>query len=371
MALFDEDVSVTPAPNRLGRGARLGTGALAVALLALGAMTFLPTAYVIEQPGPVYNTLGSVTDADGNEVPLIEVSGAQTYPTAGALDLLTVQIAGTPERRPTWFELALAWFDPSRAIVPLEAVFPSGQTSEQRSEQNSVQMVNSQHEATAAALRSLGYEVPVHAVVGSITEGSAADGVLQVGDIIISADGEPIADASQLRTLVQKQGGSAITLEINRAGQVQTVEVTPTRGEVDGQSMWLLGVSASSEYDFPIDVTIQLDNVGGPSAGMMFALGIIDTLTPGELNGGADIAGTGTINAEGQVGAIGGIQQKLWGARDAGAQYFLAPTENCDEVVGHIPPDLQVFAVATLDDALSVLDTVRGGGDLSALPTCR
>lgn len=348
----------------------MGVAALAVALVALAAMTFLPTAYVIQQPGPVYNTLGSVMDADGNEVPLIEVSGAETYPTAGALDLLTVRIAGTPERRPTWFELAMAWFDPSKAIVPFEAIYPSGQTTEQRTEQNSVQMVNSQHEATAAALRSLGYDVPVQAVVREVSPGSAADGVLQVGDVILAADGEPIEDATQLRARVQEQDGSTITLDIRRDGQAQTVEVTPKQGEIEGQSMWLLGVTASSEYDFPIDVTIQLDNVGGPSAGMMFALGIIDMLTPGELNGGADVAGTGTINAEGVVGAIGGIQQKMWGARDAGADYFLAPTENCDQVVGHIPPDLRVFAVATLDDSLTVLDTVREGGDLDALPTC-
>jgi PDZ domain-containing protein len=124
------------------------------------------------------------------------------------------------------------------------------------------------------------------------------------------------------------------------------------------------------DYDFPIDVTIQLNNVGGPSAGMMFALGIIDTLTPGELNAGETVAGTGTITAGGEVGPIGGIRQKMWGARDAGAEWFLAPEANCDEVVGHIPGDLQVFSVATLDDALDVLDAVREDGDLEALPTC-
>ena len=134
--------------------------------------------------------------------------------------------------------------------------------------------------------------------------------------------------------------------------------------------MWLIGVSTMHDYDFPIQVTIQLDNVGGPSAGMMFALGIIDTLTDGELNGGERVAGTGTIDAAGTVGPIGGIRQKMFGAVDAGDTWFLAPADNCDEVVGHIPDGLRVFKVSTLDDALGVLSAIRDGGDLGALPTC-
>jgi len=103
----------------------------------------------------------------------------------------------------------------------------------------------------------------------------------------------------------------------------------------------------------------------------MFALGIIDTLSEGELNGGKDIAGTGTIDAAGTVGPIGGIRQKLYGAAGAGADYFLAPARNCNEVVGHVPSGLRVFSVGTLDEALTVLSTLRDGGDLDALPTCR
>ncbi len=135
--------------------------------------------------------------------------------------------------------------------------------------------------------------------------------------------------------------------------------------------MWLLGIQLTNDYEFPIDVTIQLNNVGGPSAGMMFALGIIDTLTPGQLNGGENVAGTGTIDAAGTVGPIGGIRQKMYGAVDARATWFLAPESNCDEVVGHVPSGLRVFSVGTLDDALDVLTAVREDGDLDALPTCR
>jgi Lon-like protease len=132
----------------------------------------------------------------------------------------------------------------------------------------------------------------------------------------------------------------------------------------------IVGIIVGGEYDFPVDVAIQLENVGGPSAGMMFALGIIDKLTPGELNGGEQVAGTGTIAGDGTVGPIGGIRQKLYGAKDAGATWFLAPTSNCDEVSGHIPDGLSVFSVDTLDDALAALEVIADGGDTSTLPTC-
>ncbi|HAQ59629.1 MAG TPA: ATP-dependent serine peptidase containing a PDZ domain protein, partial [Microbacterium sp.] len=146
------------------------------------------------------------------------------------------------------------------------------------------------------------------------------------------------------------------------------VEVTPVYSEDD--EAWQVGVSTILDYDFPVQVTIQLDNVGGPSAGLMFALGIIDTMTPGELTSGRQIAGTGTITADGAVGPIGGIRQKLYGARDAGSDYFLAPEANCGEVVGHVPSGLRVFSVGELDDAILALDTLREGGDLGALETC-
>ena len=231
-------------------------------------------------------------------------------------------------------------------------------------------MVDSQQEATAAALTDLGYDVGAQLSVHSLLEDSAAQGVLEEGDIILEADGDGVTDAASLRATINEGDGAPVELLIERSGEEQTVEVTPKESTVDGESTWLIGVNLITDYEFPIDVTIQLNNVGGPSAGMMFALGIIDTLTPGELNGGDRVAGTGTITADGEVGPIGGIRQKMWGALDAGADWFLAPEDNCDEVVGNIPGDLRVFAVEDLDDALAVLDAVREDGDLAALPTC-
>ena len=371
MALFDENTTIEPAPRqRMPRRTLVGVWALAVAMVVLLVITFLPTSYVIQRPGPVYNTLGTAQNADGEEVPLISVEGADTYPTDGSLDLLTVQVQGNREHTPSWFELAMAWFDPSRAVMPIDAIFPPGQTTEERNEDSAAMMVDSQHEATAAALTELGYDVGAQLSVHSLIDDAAAEGILQEGDIILEADGEAVTDAADLRAAINAGDGAPVALLIERDGEEQTVEVTPKESTADGETTWLIGVNLITDYDFPIDVTIQLNNVGGPSAGMMFALGIIDTLTPGELNGGEQVAGTGTITADGEVGPIGGIRQKMWGAVDAGAAWFLAPEANCDEVVGHIPGDLRVFSVEDLDDAMAVLGAVREGGDFDALPTC-
>ena len=375
MSLF-EDATATPSrstdPRRSGGSRRFSVGvwALVIALVALLVLSFLPTGFVIQRQGPVVNTLGSAENTDGEEVPLISVSGAETYPTAGALDLTTVQIAGNRERTPSWFELAMAWFDPSQAVLPIDQVFPAGTTTEQRNEENAALMVDSQKEATAAALTQLGYEVRSHVGVGALTKDSPSSGILEVGDEIVSADGTPIGDTAQLRSVINDGGGDPVELVIRRGDAERTVTVTPVRSETAGGPVWIIGITTARDFDFPIDVTIQLDRIGGPSAGQMFALGIIDTLTPGELNGGEQVAGTGTIDSAGTIGPIGGIRQKLYGALDAGADYFLAPQRNCDEVVGHIPGDLRVIPVATLDDSLAALDAIRTGEGVDDLPVC-
>lgn len=354
------------------RSLRLGLGvwSLIVALIALVVLTFLPTPYVIQRPGPVYNTLGTAADKDGEQVPLISVEGAETFETAGSLDLTTVQVVGNRQRTPSWFELALAWMDSSKAVVPLDSVFPEGVTTEQRDAQNATLMVDSQHEATAAALNELGYDTGAQVAVVEAVEGTPADGVLEADDVITAIDGTAVESATQLRERIQDAEGDPVELTVLRGGEEKDVEITPEQRTADGETSWVVGVTLRTDYDFPIDVTIQLDNVGGPSAGMMFALGIIDTLTPGELNGGKDVAGTGTIDADGTVGPIGGIRQKLYGARDAGADFFLAPESNCDDVVGHVPDGLTVISTSTLTESVHALEVIADGGDVGALPTC-
>lgn len=371
MTLFDENVSLVPAPRqRRRRGTVIGVWALAVAFVILLVMTLLPSAYVIQQPGPVFNTLGSTTTADGEEVPLITVPDEKDSTTTGQLDLLTVQVSGNRERTPSWFELALAWFDRSRAVVPIDRIFPAGQTTEQRNTENAALMSDSQLEASAAALRELGYDVPGEIAVGTVDDAGAAAGALQVGDVVTSVDGVAAANVDAVRGAVQAAAGAPVTVGYTRGDTPATVTVTPKQTEVDGQEQWLLGIGLQESFDLPVDVKIQLNDVGGPSAGMMFALGIIDKMSDGDLTGGQHIAGTGTIDADGNVGPIGGIRQKLYGARDAGATVFLAPESNCNEVVGHVPDGIRVFSTSTLAQSMTVLQTIREGGDLDALPTC-
>lgn len=348
----------------------LGVWALIVALVALVVLTFLPTPYVIQRPGPVYDTLGTAAGKDGEDVPLIAIDGAETFETSGSLNLLTVQVVGNRERTPSWFELAIAWMDSSRAVVPIDAVFPEGVTSEDRDERNAALMVDSQHEATAAALSELGYDTGAEVKVVEAVEDSPAAGVLEENDVITAIDGVKVTSASELRGTIQDAEGTPVELTVLRGGEEQNVELTPELHTEDGVDTWLIGITLTTEYDFPIDVTIQLDNVGGPSAGMMFALGIVDELTPGAMTGGNDIAGTGTIDAAGEVGPIGGIRQKLYGARDAGADFFLAPASNCDEVIGHVPDGLQVISTATLEESLAALEVIANEGDVETLPTC-
>lgn len=368
MSLFTDGVDVDHESAR-SRGRRVGWLLLAVTLFGVLGMAVLPSPYVIERPGPVFDTLGSVT-VDGEEVPLITIPDEPTYPTEGSLSLLTVNVLGNPETRPSWFEVARAWLDPQQSVVPLESVFPPGVSTEDRREQSRVDMENSQQEAIAAALRAIGepYESVLYVVEPQ--EGGASEGILEADDVIVSVNGEAVRDVTALRAAIAENGTTTpVSLGIERDGQERTVEVTPRFSE-GPDAVPVIGILVAGEYEFPFDVDIELSNVGGPSAGMMFALGIIDKLTPGSLAGGAEVAGTGTIAADGTVGPIGGIVQKMYGAIDAGAEVFLSPSENCGELAGSIPDELEVFRVATLDDAIEVLQTVADEGDLSALPRC-
>lgn len=333
---------------------------------AIVAFSFLPTPYVIQQPGPVFDTLGTV-EIDDKEVPLIDID-AETYPTEGSLDMLTVSVVGSRETRPNWFSVVQAWFDSSKAVLPLDSVYPEGVTLEQSREESRIEMENSQHDAVAAALRQLGYEVPTTLTVAAIEKGFPADGALEVGDQIVTVNGESFEDVALMREELAANGtDKPATIVILRDGEERTVEITPVASELTGTPV--VGIAVQVSYDLPVDVTIRLDKVGGPSAGMMFALGIYDKLTPGDETGGERIAGTGTITGTGEVGAIGGVRQKMYGALNAGADWMLVPASNCSDVAGNEPSGISVFAVATLDEALTALEGIRSG-TTDELTTC-
>lgn len=373
MALFTAPDVTTSAPRR--RRGLVGLIFLAAALILGIALSVLPAPYLIEQPGPVFNTLGS-NEFDGKQTPLITIDGHSTYPTSGTLDLLTVSVVGNQTQRPNWAEIVGAWFDPSKAVIPVEEIYPTGVSNKQVDQQNTIDMEQSQKSAVTAALAHEGYDVGTAITVSAVEKGSPADGVLAKGDVITAIDGTKLSensDVDTLRALVAKTGGKPARITYTRAGdsaaaggQSRSVSITPEKT----QGTYLLGIGASVSYDFPFKVSLKLADVGGPSAGQMFALGTIDKITPGPLNGGKKVAGTGTITANGTIGAIGGIRQKMYGARAAGATVFLAPASNCNEVTGHIPSGLSVYSVSTLDQSVRVLDTISAKGDTSKLPTC-
>ncbi|MCU1407752.1 MAG: ATP-dependent serine peptidase containing a domain protein, partial [Glaciihabitans sp.] len=288
----------------------------------------------------------------------------------GTLDMLTVTVSGNRKQSVGWLEIAASWLDPSKAVVPIDQVYPAGVTVEQSNEKSQVDMANSQKQAIAAALTELGYDLTTTLTVAGTEDGSPASGVLEAGDTIETLNGSSFADVSELQAAIAANGtDTPASVVIERDGVESTVEITPVLS-ASGNRVPILGITVGNDYDFPIDVNIQLQNVGGPSAGMMFALGIIDKLTPGAINGGENVAGTGTITASGDVGAIGGIRQKLYGAKNAGADFFLAPASNCDEVAGHVPDGLTVYSVATLEESLAALKAIESGDGRDALPVC-
>ncbi|SDO62388.1 PDZ domain-containing protein [Pedococcus dokdonensis] len=332
---------------------------VAIALGALSVMVGLP--YVIMKPGPITNTLGTLSGKQ-----LITVSGAKTYPTQGALDFTTVRIAGGPGYRVTVWDLLTAAIRPSEDVVDEELYFPKGITGKQVEEESTAEMVDSQQEAIAVALKAVGQKVTEHVVVAQVAKDAPSASLIKAGDEIVSVDGKAIADSAGVRDGVgAHKPGETVALGLVRDGKPVTVRAT-TR-ESDGRAT--VGVFLGIRFEFPVDVKINAGDVGGPSAGTMFSLAVYDTLTPGALTGGQQIAGTGTMSSEGKVGPIGGIRQKLVGAHDGGARWFLAPAENCDEVVDHVPDGLRVVRIATFDEARTAVEAIAAKR-ADSLPTC-
>jgi PDZ domain-containing protein len=366
VAIFTADQSDRK-PRRWGR--RVGWILVIAAIIAGVVVANLPTSYVIEQPGPVFNTIGD-TVVNHKTVPVLSISGRKTYPTSGALDMLTVNLNGQPGNTPNWAQVVAAWFDPSQAVVPIDEIYAPQQTVQQSNKESDEEMTDSQQQATAAALFEQGIKfTSVISVVGTI-KGTAAVGIFKDGDVLTSVNGRSFVDADQLHSIVVDNGTTKpMTVDFTRKGVAHTASLTPKASS----SGPVVGVYLAEKYTFPFPVSVQLQDVGGPSAGMMFALGLIDKLTPGKLNGGKHVAGTGTITAYGTVGAIGGIRQKMYGARNAGATYFLAPASNCggdDGVRGHIPSGLTVFATSSLKQSVADLKVIASGKGLDKLQTC-
>jgi Lon-like protease len=334
--------------------ASIGTAA------AIAVSVLIPVPYVILGPGPTLNTLGN--DSSGQQ--LISIDGHQTYPTSGHLNMVTVSYEGCPGNQFNIFTAIAAWLNPHEAVVPQAEICPSNESSQQVQQQDTEQMTASQQDATAAAFTELKIPYQTLVTVQQTASGFPANGILHQNDIITAINGTAVTSDTQLQDLIRAHpAGTKLDVTVLRNGKTDHFEVATK----EKSGVPIIGIAIFDQYKFPFSVKIDIGNIGGPSAGMMFALGIIDKLTSDNLTDGKFIAGTGEITPSGQVGAIGGIQQKMVGARDAGATIFLTPASNCSDTTGAVPAGMRLVKVSTLSQAVTYLDDIKEG---KPVPSC-
>jgi Lon-like protease len=340
------------------RTVTLATAAAGV-VIALVVALIAPVPYVALTPGPTLNTLGSLSGK-----PLIQVSGHRLYPTKGNLNMVTVSLLGGPGTHFNIFAALSSWLSPHDAVVPESEIFTPGQSPQQVAKEDTEEMANSQQTATAAAFCQLNIAFKTVDTIQATVKGMPAAGVLRAGDVITAVDGTPVNCHADAGTLIKEhKPGAAVQLTIQRHGRA--VPVRLVTANVQGQPE--IGVQILESFVFPFNVTISVGDIGGPSAGLMFALGIIDKITPDNLTAGRFIAGTGEIEANGTVDPIGGIQQKMAGARGAGATIFLTPAANCVNTAGAVPAGLRLIKVSSLAGAIAALNALKAG---RPVPSC-
>jgi PDZ domain-containing protein len=319
----------------------------------------MPVPYVVLSPGPTLNTLG--TDQYGRSIIVIE--GKKAKRTTGNLNLTTVSVSTSSL---TAFQALSAWLRNDEVVVPRSSVYPPGESEQQTNRKNTQDFVASQDAATAAALCELHY--PRGFGVLKVNASGPSHGILAPGDLIKTVDGKPAGSATTLaKVLSTEQQGHAVDVVVTRAGK--TVVLHPTLGKpLAGRTGGSLGLLVTSGCLAPFTIDLGLaKQIGGPSAGLMFALGIVDKIGTDDLTGGKFIAGTGTIDDNGKVGPIGGIQLKMIAARKKGATVFLAPAGNCADVRKATPKGLQIVKVSTLHEAIQDLLEIQQG---QSVPGC-
>jgi PDZ domain-containing protein len=313
-----------------------------------------PSCYVTVQPGPTRDTLG-----------IVEITDADTFPSQGRLLLTTVAV--DTELGPLEFVADL--FDDQVDTVRRDVLYPTGESDDDVAERNTILMTNSQLTATIAGLRAAGYELDESAggaeVVAIVDDAAVVDDDVAVGDVVVAVDGTAVTTSDDAVEAVQRvEPGDDVELRFERDGEPRTVTVTAGANPDDPSSPFL-GVLLADHFDLPVTVDIDAGNIGGPSAGLLFALSIVDLLGEDDLTAGEVVAGTGTIDRDGNVGAIGGIRQKIVGAtdRDEPATVFLVPAGNFDEAVtAPVAREILLVPVATLDEAHDALTTLSEGG---------
>jgi PDZ domain-containing protein len=305
-----------------------------------------------------YDTLAPGSARAVNSV--IQVSGHPSFPPRGKVFYVTVSV----RERVNPYEAVAGWIDPAVDVIP-ETEVRGTIPPDQYDRQNVEAMADSKTTAEVLALRQLGLtDLGVGAEVAEVQPGLPAAAILKPNDVIVSVDGKPVATSTDAVTAIRARApGDRLRMQVRRdGGPPDDVEAVLGQGD-DGKP--LLGVRLSTKIKLPFDVNIDSGRVVGPSAGLAYALELLDLLTPGELTGGSSVAATGELLADGRVGPIGGIAQKTVTVRRAGAKVFLVPKENEAEARAHAGSKLTVRGVSTFDEALKALGSLDGSNALA------
>lgn len=322
-----------------------------VPVVTFGALLAVVTVpFVSLGPGPTFDTLGMF---DGKQV--VDIQGTPTSPTTGHLNMTTVA-----QRDGLRLGEAMAlWLSGREQLMPRDLVYPPGKSREEVDEDNSADFKESEHSAAYAALGYLSY--PAEVTVADVQEPGPSAGRLQSGDAVDAVNGTPVADVERFTALLgQTKPGDEVVIDYRRKNAPPGI-ARITLGENKKGGQGFLGIAVLDAPWAPFTVDFNLANVGGPSAGLMFSLAVVDKLTNGELAGSNFVAGTGTIKANGEVGAIGGIAHKMIAAHEAGATVFLVPSDNCYEARSD-NGGLQLVKVDNLGQAVEALHTINSGG---------
>ncbi|BDY30517.1 putative protein YlbL [Mycolicibacterium mageritense] len=326
-----------------------------VPILAFGVLlSVVKVPFVSLGPGPTFNTLGEV---EGKQVVDIEGPDANVHPTSGHLNMTTVS-----QRDGLTLGQALTlWMSGREQLVPRDLVYPPDKSKDEVDEANNTDFKNSEDNAEYAALSYLKY--PMAVTVQSVNDPGPSAGKLQDGDAIDGVNGKPVANLDEFQTILKTtKPGDDIVIDFRRKN-APAGTATITLGDSPDRDYGVLGVGVLDAPWAPFDIDFNLANIGGPSAGLMFSLAVVDKLTTGDLNDGKFIAGTGTITGDGKVGSIGGITHKILAAHEAGATVFLVPADNCTEARSAPQDGLQLVRVETLTQTVDALHTLSAGGE--------
>jgi PDZ domain-containing protein len=324
-------------------------------IVAFGVLLALVTVpYVSLGPGPTFDTLGEI---DGKEV--VDIKGADVHPTTGHLNMTTV----SQRDNLTLGQALTLWASGREQLVPRDLVYPPDKSKDEIDKSNNQEFKRSEDSAEYAALGYLKY--PPAVTAETVSKDGASAGKLKEGDAIDAVNGTLVTDLEQFQGLMAKtKPGDEVVLDFRRKNAAPGV-TTVKLGSAPDKKQGVLGIGVVEAPWAPFTINFNLANIGGPSAGLVFSLAVIDKLTTGDLSGDRFVAGTGTINSDGKVGSIGGITHKILAAHEAGATVFLVPADNCDEAKSAHQDGIDLVKVNKLGDAVDALKALSAGGEAS------